>query len=189
MKVQKSALSILAVALAVVMVLGMLPVSAATPLGSSDQGDGTYTNPAIWADVPDMSIIRVGDAYYMSSTVMHLTPGVPIMKSYDLVNWKIISYCYLVMGDSDNMKLQTGKNMYTNGTWASAPPTRTAFSTAQFLLPRRTRPTSSRRRTPRRSPGADMSSVPDTMTAVFCWTTTEETGSFTAQMPSNSIPP
>ena len=120
MKTKKSFLRILAVVLSVVMVLGMLPVSAATPLGSSDQGDGTYTNPAIWADVPDMSIIRVGDAYYMSSTVMHLTPGVPIMKSYDLVNWKIISYCYLVMGDSDNMKLQTGKNMYTNGTWTSA---------------------------------------------------------------------
>ncbi|MBE6933393.1 MAG: hypothetical protein E7464_08445, partial [Ruminococcaceae bacterium] len=120
MKVKISFRRILAAVLAVVMVLGALPVSAATPLGSSDQGDGTYTNPAIWADVPDMSIIRVGDAYYMSSTVMHLNPGVPIMKSYDLVNWEIISYCYLVMGDSDNMKLQTGNNMYTNGTWASA---------------------------------------------------------------------
>ena len=28
-------------------------------------------------------MIRVGDTYYMSSTTMHLSPGVPIMKSKD----------------------------------------------------------------------------------------------------------
>src|SRR5690606_7193416 len=42
------------------------------------------TNPNVWADVPDMSVIRVDDTYYMSSTTMHLNPGVPIMKSSDL---------------------------------------------------------------------------------------------------------
>ena len=26
-----------------------------------------FTNPMIWADVPDMSMIRVGDTYYMRS--------------------------------------------------------------------------------------------------------------------------
>jgi len=40
-------------------------------------------NPIIWADVPDISVIRVGDTYYMSSTTMHMSPGVPIMKSKD----------------------------------------------------------------------------------------------------------
>jgi len=38
-------------------------------------------NPVIWADVPDPSVIRVGDTYYMSSTTMHMNPGLPIMKS------------------------------------------------------------------------------------------------------------
>ena len=38
-------------------------------------------NPIIWADVPDPCIIRVGDVYYMSSTTMHMSPGLPIMKS------------------------------------------------------------------------------------------------------------
>ena len=28
-------------------------------------------NPVIFADVPDISMIRVGDTYYMSSTIMH----------------------------------------------------------------------------------------------------------------------
>jgi beta-xylosidase len=44
------------------------------------------TNPIIYADVPDISIERVGNSYYMSSTTMHMSPGVPIMKSNDLVN-------------------------------------------------------------------------------------------------------
>ena len=45
-------------------------------------------NPIIWADVPDPSVIRVGDTYYMTSTTMHMNPGVPVMKSRDLVNWR-----------------------------------------------------------------------------------------------------
>lgn len=45
-------------------------------IGSSDNGDGTYDNPMIWADVPDTDVIRVGDAFYMSSTTMHMNPGV-----------------------------------------------------------------------------------------------------------------
>ncbi len=32
-------------------------------------------NPILFADVPDMSIIRVKDTYYMSSTTMHMSPG------------------------------------------------------------------------------------------------------------------
>ncbi|NOU98601.1 family 43 glycosylhydrolase [Paenibacillus planticolens] len=93
---------------------------ADTPLASSDKGDGTYTNPVIWADVPDQDVIRVGDAYYMSSTTMHMNPGVPIMKSYDLINWETISYCYLIMDDMDSTTLKNNQNMYSNGTWASS---------------------------------------------------------------------
>lgn len=52
------------------------------------------SNPFIWADVPDVCVVRVADTYYMSSTTMHMNPGVPIMKSKDLVNWEIVSYCY-----------------------------------------------------------------------------------------------
>jgi beta-xylosidase len=49
-------------------------------------------NPVIFADVPDMSIVRVGDAYYMSSTTIHMSPGVPIMKSKDLIDWQIVLF-------------------------------------------------------------------------------------------------
>lgn len=55
--------------------------------------------------MPDMSIIRMGDTYYMSSTTMHMSPGVPIMKSKDLVNWKLVNYAYdtLVVNDAMNL--------------------------------------------------------------------------------------
>lgn len=76
-------------------------------------------NPVIFADVPDMSMIRVGDAYYMTSTTMHLSPGVPIMKSSDLVNWQIVNYAYEVLDTVDALTLKNGKNSYGRGTWAS----------------------------------------------------------------------
>src|ERR1700759_3214925 len=79
------------------------------------------TNPIIYADVPDMSMIRVGNNYYMSSTTMHMSPGVPIMKSTDLVNWKIVSYAYDVLNkDNEALNLANGKDAYGKGSWASS---------------------------------------------------------------------
>ncbi len=78
------------------------------------------TNPIIFADAPDLSMIRVGNNYYMSSTTMHMNPGVPIMKSTDLVNWKIVSYAYDTLGHSDELTLQNGKSDYGRGSWASS---------------------------------------------------------------------
>lgn len=77
-------------------------------------------NPVIFADVPDLSMIRVGDSYYMSSTTMHMSPGVPIMKSKDLVNWKIISYAYDTLANMDELNLTNGKSTYGRGSWASS---------------------------------------------------------------------
>ncbi|SKB45712.1 Beta-xylosidase [Parapedobacter luteus] len=77
-------------------------------------------NPIMYADVPDVSMIRVGNCYYMSSTTMHLSPGVPIMKSGDLVNWKIIGYAYDTLANIDDLKLANGKNAYGRGSWASS---------------------------------------------------------------------
>lgn len=76
-------------------------------------------NPIIWADVPDPSVIRVGDTYYMTSTTMHMNPGVPIMKSKDLVNWEIVNYAYEILVDNDAMNLRNGQEAYGDGSWAS----------------------------------------------------------------------
>lgn len=80
----------------------------------------TAVNPIIFADVPDLSIIRVGKNYYMSSTTMHMSPGIPIMKSTDLVNWKIINYAYDILADMDELTLRNGKSTYGRGSWASS---------------------------------------------------------------------
>ncbi|MEZ2442257.1 glycoside hydrolase 43 family protein [Chitinophaga sp. RCC_12] len=78
------------------------------------------TNPITYADVPDISIVRVGNSYYMSSTTMHMSPGVPIMKSNDLVNWKLVNYAYDTLANVDALNLTNGKNAYGHGSWASS---------------------------------------------------------------------
>jgi len=71
----------------------------------ADTAHKEATNPIIWADVPDVAVIRVGDTYYMSSTTMHLSPGLPIMKSKDLVNWTIVGYAYDTLAENDALTL------------------------------------------------------------------------------------
>ena len=77
-------------------------------------------NPILWADVPDMAMIRVDDTYYMSSTTMHMAPGLPIMKSKNLVDWELIGYAYDILEDNDVLSLRSGKNAYGAGSWASS---------------------------------------------------------------------
>jgi beta-xylosidase len=77
-------------------------------------------NPLIWADVPDIAVIRAGKTYYMSSTTMHMNPGLPVMKSTDLVNWSMASYAYETHADNEALRLENGKNAYSKGSWASS---------------------------------------------------------------------
>ena len=108
-------------AAAIVLAACMLPVPVqAAGSTSSDNGDGTFTNPVIYSDVPDLDVIRVEDNYYMVSTTMHLSPGMPIMKSKDLVNWEIVNYCYDILDDSDELSLRNGKEAYGDGSWAAS---------------------------------------------------------------------
>ena len=80
----------------------------------------TTQNPVIFADVPDAAMIRVGNTYYMSSTTMHMSPGLPIMKSTDLVNWNLVSYAYDTLASMDELNLSNGKSTYGRGSWASS---------------------------------------------------------------------
>jgi beta-xylosidase len=93
-----------------------LLISIVSPISAQEK---QAHNPILFADVPDMSIIRVGATYYMSSTTMHMSPGVPIMKSHDLVNWAIVNYVYDTLVSNDFMNLENGKSTYGRGSWAS----------------------------------------------------------------------
>lgn len=78
------------------------------------------TNPILWADVPDVDVIRVGTTYYMVSTSMHSMPGCPIMKSQDLMHWEIACYVYDRFEDNDGHNLGNGKHIYGKGSWAAS---------------------------------------------------------------------
>lgn len=51
-----------------------------------------YDNPIMRGYHPDPSICRVGDDYYMVNSSFEWFPCIPIYKSKDLVNWKLIGY-------------------------------------------------------------------------------------------------
>ncbi|MHC1762746.1 MAG: glycoside hydrolase 43 family protein [Verrucomicrobiia bacterium] len=99
--------------------LAALTVCAASLLPAAQAAEQAH-NPIIHADVPDIAMIRVGDTYYMSSTTMHMSPGLPIMKSKDLVNWELVSYAYNTLADNDALTLQNGRSAYGAGSWASS---------------------------------------------------------------------
>ncbi len=79
----------------------------------------TCANPMMWADVPDMSITRNGEDYYLISTTMHLMPGAPVMTSKDLVHWEIASYVFDSITDNKKYDLIDG-TVYGRGQWASS---------------------------------------------------------------------
>jgi len=84
------------------------------------ESNANARNPIIWSDVPDPSVIRVDNTYYMSSTTMHMNPGVPIMKSMDLINWVTVNYASDILVDTDALSLENGQNAYGKGSWASS---------------------------------------------------------------------
>lgn len=96
-----------------------LAAGSITAQTSRDMGDGTFMNPVIWADVPDVCVTRVDDTYYMVSTTMHYSPGCTIMKSTDLVNWEVCGYAHDQLEEIDAFALKNGKNDYAKGSWAA----------------------------------------------------------------------
>lgn len=56
----------------------------------ADRGDGTYQNPVLYADYSDPDACRVGNDFYLTSSSFNCLPGLQILHSNDLVNWRII---------------------------------------------------------------------------------------------------
>jgi beta-xylosidase len=89
----------------------------ATP--TTPPSSSTFTNPVLWQDFADIDIIRVGDAYYYSASTMHYSPGAPILRSYDLVNWEFAGHSVPNLDfESANYNLSGGR-AYVKGIWAS----------------------------------------------------------------------
>ncbi|GHN02326.1 glycoside hydrolase [Cytophagales bacterium WSM2-2] len=83
---------------------------------AADLGNGSYKNPVLHADYSDPDAIRVGDDFYMTASSFDAVPGLPILHSKDLVNWRIIGHA---------LKRQVpveyySKTQHGNGVWAPA---------------------------------------------------------------------
>jgi beta-xylosidase len=85
----------------------------------SDQGDGTYRNPILYADYPDPDIIRVGGDFYFVTTTFVNVPGVTILHSQDLVNWGIASHVVRRLDGLDAYDLEGG-GAYRRGFYAAS---------------------------------------------------------------------
>src|SRR3954469_14602503 len=113
----------LAAALALVLLAGAhaAPSTRAASAPSTwtpDNGNGTFTNPLFYDEFSDPDLIRVGDFFYLTGTTMHTMPGLPILRSKDLVNWEFVAYALDKLDLGPAFRLEDGKNIYGQGIWA-----------------------------------------------------------------------
>jgi beta-xylosidase len=93
----------------------------------------TFSNPVVWQDFADGDIIRVGDVYYYSASTMHYSPGAPILRSYDLVNWEYAGHSVPRLDFDSAAYDLSGGRAYVKGIWASAFNYRPSNSTYYWL--------------------------------------------------------
>lgn len=79
-----------------------------------DNGNGTYTNPVINADYSDPDACAVGEDYYLTASSFNCIPGLPVLHSKDMVNWKIIGHAVKELEPKDEFS----KPQHGNGIWA-----------------------------------------------------------------------
>jgi beta-xylosidase len=102
------------------MVILCTTISTQALTWQSDNGDGTFTNPMLYADYPDPDIIRVGEYFYMVSTTFADSPGINMLRSQDLVNWELLSHAASILNMSTNYDMLNGVTAYRQGMWASS---------------------------------------------------------------------
>jgi len=79
-----------------------------------DCNDGTYKNPVLYADYSDPDVCAVDGDYYLTASSFSCVPGLPILHSRDMVNWRIVGHALKVLSPAaDFTKPQHGK-----GVWA-----------------------------------------------------------------------
>lgn len=93
-------------------------VTASARTWTADNGNGTFTNPLFYDEFSDPDLIRVGEDFYLTGTTMHTMPGLPVLHSRDLVNWKLLSYACESLNFGPEYRLEAGKFVYGQGIWA-----------------------------------------------------------------------
>jgi beta-xylosidase len=80
----------------------------------TDNGDGTFKNPIIYSDYSDPDVVRVGDDYFMTASSFNCVPGLPVLHSKDMVNWKLINYALQELIPLETFNVP----QHGNGVWA-----------------------------------------------------------------------
>ncbi|KAH7128990.1 family 43 glycosyl hydrolase [Dactylonectria macrodidyma] len=79
----------------------------------------SFNNPVLWEDLADNEVIRVDNTYYYTASTMHYSPGAPILRSYDLVNWEYLSHAVPTLDWGTKYDLAGGQQAYVKGIYAS----------------------------------------------------------------------
>ncbi|HKX31452.1 MAG TPA: family 43 glycosylhydrolase, partial [Blastocatellia bacterium] len=95
-----------------------IEISVSAQTWRADNGNGTFSNPLFYDEFSDPDLIRVGDDYYLTGTTMHSMPGLPVLHSRDLVNWKLLGYALESLDLGPEFRLAEGKEVYGQGIWA-----------------------------------------------------------------------
>lgn len=82
----------------------------------ADLGNGSYKNPVLHADYSDPDAVRVGDDFFMTASSFDAVPGLPVLHSNDLVNWRLIGHALKRQPPVDYFS----KTQHGNGVWAPA---------------------------------------------------------------------
>ncbi|MCA9260941.1 MAG: glycoside hydrolase 43 family protein [Planctomycetales bacterium] len=90
-----------------------MPSHDVPPPWSPDRGDGVYANPVLYADYSDPDVVAVEGDYFLTSSSFNCSPGLPILHSRDLVNWKLVNHALPRLYDVAFDSPQHG-----NGVWA-----------------------------------------------------------------------
>lgn len=80
----------------------------------------SYANPVLWEDLPDPEVFRVNNAYYMSASSFHFSPGAPLLKSYNLVDWEYVGHSIPELPPAARFSIDGKRPIaYGKGVWAS----------------------------------------------------------------------
>ena len=105
----------------------MTPTTSAIPIRPNElnglwgsQGDGTFVNPIVPADFSDIDAIQVGAEYVAISSTLHGSPGMAILCSGDLVNWRVVGHAIADVSALDPLLSGQAMARYGRGVWAGA---------------------------------------------------------------------
>ena len=74
----------------------------------------TYTNPIVFSDYsdPDLTASPDGKVFYMTASSFQCAPGLPILKSVDLVNWELVNYALKSVPPASSHSPRHGKAVW-----------------------------------------------------------------------------